>query len=294
MARKVEFISGLKKVYDRARTDPYDLFTEALAVGFQDDYKQSLNIIEKAIYLSTKFDDPEKKSLFLVFKAMALDRLNRDSEALECVEKAIKLDKKSPLSWDIKGDLLHDFGKYEEALAAYENSIKNSDEDELSESLLDKAEILSHLKRDKDALKIINQALELDPENPIGWDMKSDTLSDLGRYDEALQAAEKGLSFDEEHVDLLIDMGSVLIKLGKNEEALSYFNKGIQFDSSDELLWYNKACVLSILDRKDEALDALTVAIALDPDNILKLKKEKDFGNIKNTERFIHLANQDV
>lgn len=293
MARKVEFISGLKKLRDPTEIDTYDFFTEALAVGFQDDYKQSLEIIEKAIG-NTGFANPEKKSLFLVFKAMALNRLKRDSEALVFIEKAIRLDEKSPLSWDIKGDLLHGFGKYEEALDAYENAIKNSDEDELSESLLDKAETLGHLERDEDALKIINQALELDPENPNGWDMKSDVLNELGRYDEALQAAEKGLSFDEEHVDLLIDMGSVLMRLGKDEESLSYFNKAIQFDSSDELSWYNKACVLSALDRKEEALDALTVAIALDPDNIIEMKKEKDFDNIKSIERFIRLSNQEV
>ena len=294
MGRKVEFISSLKKLYDRSRTDPWELFTEALAGGFEDDYEHAIETIDKALYLSTSLDDPEKKSLFLVFKAMALNRLKRDTEALDCVEEAIELDPKNPLHWDIKGDLLHDLDKYEEALAAYENSIKYSDKEELAESLLDKAEILSHLDKDEEALKIINKSIELDSEVPDAWDIKSDILTALGKNEESLQATEKGLAINPEHSDLLIDKGSLLMKKGKNEEALSLFNKAIQIKNSDELAWYNKACALSILNQKEESLDALTVATALEPENVIDMKDDKDLDNLRNTERFKRLASQEV
>jgi len=294
LARKVEFLSSLKKLFDPTKTDPYDLFTEALAAGFTDGYKAALETIDRALYLSKTLDDPEKKSLFLVFKAMALNRLKRDTEALECIEEAIILQKNDPLSWDIKGDLLHDFEKYEEALAAYENSIKYSDKEELPESLADKAEILGHLDKNEEALKTINESLELDPKNADAWDIKSDILLEVGKNEQALEAAEKGLSIDPEHSDLLIDKGVILLNKEKNEEALSLFNKAIQIKNSDELAWYNKACVLSILNKKEESLDALTVATALDPENVIGMNEEKDFDNIKNTERFKRLAVQEV
>jgi len=294
LARKVEFLSSLKKLFDRVTTDPYDLFVEALAAGFEDGYEDALETIDKALYLSKTLDDPEKRSLFLVFKATALNRLKRDTEALDCIEEAIKLEKKDPFSWNIKGDLLHGLGKYEEALTAYENSIKYSEKDELPESLVDKAEILFHLERDKQALRTINESLELDPKNADAWDIKSDILSELGKNEEAFEAANKGLSIDSEHSDLLIDKGVLLMNEGKNDEALSLFNKVIQIENSDELAWYNKACVLSILNKKEDSLDALTVATALDQENIINMNEEKDFGNIKNTERFKRLVSQEV
>ncbi len=290
MPQRAEFVSSLKKLYERTKTKPDDLFVEALAVGFEDDYKQSIEIIDKAIYLSSGLD----KSLFWVFKAMGLNRLKRDDEALECVEKALQIHKEDPLGWNIKGDLLHDLGKYEEALEAYENSIKYSDEYELPESLLDKVEVLNHLERNEEALKIVNESLALDSKNPNAWDLKSDILNDLEKHEEALEAAEKGLSFDPEHGDLLNDKGSVLIDLKKYEESLSYLNKAIQLNPSDDLAWYNKACALSLLNKKEEALDALTVAIGLDIESIIEMKADKDLENIKNTDRFNRLASQEI
>ena len=192
MIKKAEFLTGLKKLYQQSRTDPYDLFIEALAVGFEDDYEQSIEIIDKSLYLSTDLDNPEKLALFWTFKAMALNKLNRDHEALFCVEKSIEILKDDALNWNIKGDLLHDLGKYQEALEAYENSIKFSDEEERPEALLDKVEILNHLEKNEEALKAVNEALQWEPKNTNALDLKSDVLDDLGRTEEALQVAEKG------------------------------------------------------------------------------------------------------
>jgi len=290
MGKRAEFVSSLKKLYERTKTKPDDLFVEALAVGFEDDYKQSIEIIDKAIYLSSGLD----KSLFWIFKAMALNRLKRDDEALECVEKSLKIHDEDPLGWNIKGDLLHDLGKHEESLIAYENSIKYSDEFELPEALLDKVEILNHLERNEEALKIINESLALDSKNPNAWDLKSDILNDLEKHEESLEAAERGLSIDPEHGDLLIDKGSVLIDLKRYEESISYLNKAIHLNPSDDLAWYNKACVLSLLNKKEEALDALTVATGLDPESVIDMKEDDDLENIKNTERFNRLLSQEL
>ena len=80
----------------------------------------------------------------------------------------------------------------------------------------------------------------------------------------------------------------------KFEEGLSFLEKSIKFDSTDDVSWYNKACALSILNKTEEALDELTVAIGLDSENIIEMKDEKDLDNIKNTERFKRLANQEI
>ena len=45
---------------------------------------------------------------------------------------------------------------------------------------------------------------------------------------------------------------------------------------------------------RDRVLDALTVATALDSENIVQMKDEKDLDNIRNTERFIRLSNQEI
>jgi len=69
LARKVEFLSSLKKLFDPTKTDPYDLFTEALAAGFEDGYKDALETIDRALYLSKTLDDPKKKVIILGFQS---------------------------------------------------------------------------------------------------------------------------------------------------------------------------------------------------------------------------------
>jgi tetratricopeptide (TPR) repeat protein len=82
--------------------------------------------------------------------------------------------------------------------------------------------------------------------------------------------------------------------LGNNVKALECINEAIQYESDDEHSWWNKACYLSLLDRKEEANDALLISTSIEPKNLIDLKDEKDFDNIKNTERFQKLFNQSV
>ena len=93
---------------------------------------------------------------------------------------------------------------------------------------------------------------------------------------------------------MLGQKGIVLLDLEKPKEALSFLEQSIQSDSTDDISWYNKACALSLLNKKEESLDALTVATGLDSENIIQMKDEKDFDNIRDTERFKRLANQEI
>jgi len=202
-------------------------------------------------------------------------------------------------------DILHDLGKYEEALKV----ISKNDPDNFLASFLRKhikeapldpgiafmqAHLLSHLGKNEEALELYDFVLKEDPNDIEVLYEKSQTLQELEKYDESLKACEKGLEIDPDDSDLLGQKGLVLLDLEKPKEALSYFEQSIQSDSTDDISWYNKACALSILNKKEEALDALTVATALDSENIIQMKDEKDLDNIRDIERFTRLSNQEI
>ena len=70
--------------------------------------------------------------------------------AIDCYDKAIKLDPKDDIAWYNKGCSSHNLGRYEEALTCYD------------------------------------KAIELDPKSVYAWNNKGCSLSSLGRYEEAL------------------------------------------------------------------------------------------------------------
>jgi len=321
----VKFSKKLGKAVDRFTTDRKETVHLALEAGYDGDYEYALELLDEVIYLfDSVLDTPNTKAEFWHLKARALQELERHEEALKAIVKSkefleisIKNSLKGivlpsddedydSLSLDIThSDILHDLGKYEEALKVI--SIDEPDgflARKLSkyikkasvapDVLMMQAHLLSHLEKNTEALELIDMFLKEEPKDVEGWYEKSDVLSELKKPDEALKACEKGLEIDPDDSDLLGQKGIVLLDLEKPKEALSFLEQSIQSDSTDDISWYNKACALSLLNKKEESLDALTVATGLDSENIIQMKDEKDLDNIRNTERFKRLVNQEI
>ena len=310
----MKFWKKVEKTIDRATTDRKKTVRLALEAGYEGDYEYALEILDEAIYLfDSVLDKPTTKAEFWRLKAMALNELKRNEEALKAIEKSkeyVKFSIKNELLYDdddeydtwaldlIHSEILHDLGKYEEALKPISlgEGLKKlfKEVPVIPEVGMMQAHLLSHLDKNTEALELYNKALAEEPNDLDGWFEKSEILQELEKYDEALKACEQGLKIDPDDGDLLGQKGSVLLDLKKPKEALSYFEQSVQSDSTDDISWYNKACALSILNKKEEALDALTVATALDSENIIEMKDDKELDNIRDTERFKRLANQEI
>jgi len=314
----MKFTKKLGKAIDRIGTNRKETVHLALEAGYEGDYEDALELLDEVIYLfDSVVDKPNTKADFWRLKAIALHELKRNEEALKAIEKSKEYvefsikkgvvvdflydqDNYDTKSLDIiHSEILHDLGKYEEALKAISpkflkkilpTALKFVDPELASMQ----AHLLSHLGKNIEALELYNKSLEDDPNDLDAWFEKSEVLQELEKYDEALKACEKGLEIDPDDSDLLGQKGLVLLDLEKPKEALSYFEQSIQSDSTDDISWYNKACALSILNKKEESLDALTVATGLDSENIIQMKDEKDLDNIRDTERFKRLANQEI
>jgi len=291
-------LSGnIKKIVrdDLGEIDPDALIHDVLESGFEGDYEQSLEILDEGIeFLDENPQETEFKIKYWKYRAMALLKLGKAEEALDCINKAIEHDDKDPDLWSYKEEILHDLGKYDESLDAITNQIKLLPEESKSQALSTKAHTLGHLEKHEEALELFEKSLQNDPTDIQSWYGKSEELYDLGKMEESLKACEEGLKIDYNDVDLLFQKGLILLEQNKIEAALSIFEKTSLMEPSDDSSWYNKASALSLLNKKDAALDALTVAIGLDSDVVKEMKTDKDFDNIKTTERFNRLADQEI
>lgn len=281
----------------RIKEDPVTLANEGLKQGFSGNYQDAIETFDRALYLSTNLiEGRETRSEILNYKAVALQELDKMEESLPVLDESLKIDPKNAYALHNKAATLFELERYEEAVLIIEKAIKNLNDDEESEDhfLHTKAVILTFLERPNEAIPIFEQLIKNDPDSWQAWFGKGDALSDLEKYDEALVALNKALKGNPEDEDLLESVGNLFLDTKKYEDALGCFEKILELDPGDELGWYNKACTLSLLNKKEEASDALFVAVSLEPENLVGMRDEEDFENIKNTERFQQLLNRPI
>lgn len=116
------------------------------------------------------------------------------------------------------------------------------------------------------ALKLYDQALELDPENPVIWNNKATVLVKERKYEDALDAYDRALELNSEYPEAMIGKGSALNRLNRSAEAVGLFEKAIALDTSNAKAWNNKGVALARLGRYDDAINSFDKAIEIDPE----------------------------
>lgn len=202
---------------------------------------------------------PESSKL-LQIKGIYFAFFGRKEEALKALEKAVEIDP-SDLNYLSKGEVLGELGRYEEAIAAFDKaldvhfSVKTFNissrspagkrtfhrlkvAPEVSTIYFRKAEALSILGFLEQALQVVSQILELEPEYTDfyrfgdAYFFKGDILEKMGKKEEAAAAYEAGLKEYDRAIEILsneaypyYEKGEALKKLGRHEEAMEYFRR---------------------------------------------------------------------
>lgn len=111
-----------------------------------------------------------------------------------------------------------------------------------------------------DALTLIEEVLELDPEDFEAWTRKGCLLRAMGRRDEAMVAVKKALGMNPECALAWRAKGALLRDADKDEEGLDCYLRSLQLDPTDFLCWQNKGNALMTLNRIEEAKEAYAEA----------------------------------
>jgi tetratricopeptide (TPR) repeat protein len=84
-----------------------------------------------------------------------------------------------------------------------------------------------------EAVKLIQRAVEIDPENGAYLDSLGWALYRLGRYPEAEESLRKAVAKQGNNAVILDHMGDVLEKRGAKREALEYWKKALAGEDED-------------------------------------------------------------
>ena len=191
-------------------------------------------------------------------------RAGRPLDAQLCCQEALAADPNHADSLHLMGLLSCDARQYDLAVEWIARAIRQQPRAEYLSTL---GTTLRQLGRLDEALKALDKAVQLEPEDAGLWINLGAVLVDLKRSNEALLAFQHVLTLDPLHWDAAWRSGFLLHGLGRGEEALSCLNLSDRLRPNQAIILETRAIVLHRLKRSQEALADNKRAHALNPGN---------------------------
>ncbi|ROH93903.1 ATP-binding protein [Microcystis aeruginosa FACHB-524] len=201
-----------------------------------------------------------------------LGDLGRYEEAIAAYDEAIKIDPNDPDLWHNKGNQLANLGRYEEALSAYEEAIRLKPDYEAA--WLNKGNQLANLGRYEEALSAYDEAIRLKPDYEAAWFCKGSQLGNLGRYEEAIAAYDEAIKLKADYIEAIFNKAMLLKELGHQDIANQQFHLIVetcqQYKNKDNQtidFWNVYAASLTCLGQYEEVEQILQKALAINPNH---------------------------
>jgi tetratricopeptide (TPR) repeat protein len=185
-------------------------------------------------------------------------------EAQLCCQQALATDGNHAESLHLMGLLSVRVEQYDHAVDWIVRAIRQQPRAEYLSSL---GTTLQKLGRLDEALKALDKAVQLKPEDAELWMNLGNVLVDLERPADALLAFQHALKLNPRHWDAAYRCGFLLHKQGRSEEAVSYFDLSDKLQPNQAAILEMRAIALHCLKRFEEALADNRRAYALNPDN---------------------------
>ena len=115
----------------------------------------------------------------------------------------------------------------------------------------------------------LRRIIQIDGDNAMALNALGYTLTDLtSRHNEALRLIERALELEPEDPAVLDSMGWVKFRLGQPEQALGYLEDAFELDENPEI-GAHLAEVLWVLQRRDESRELIGRLLDQYPDDRL-------------------------
>ncbi len=208
----------------------------------------------------------EPENLSALFKSASCHIENNQlGQALELIDKCIKLDPANVLYKQKKGKVLEAQENYVDAIKWYETNIAEKPEI-LQVWWGHKALCLKKSGKQAEAVEWLNECLDEDPNFDFGYYLIANFLHDEEKYDEAVSFYERAVSLHgEAEGPSLLNMADCFVNLDKDNKAISCLDIVIDKNPEHPAAWREKAFMLEKLGHSEEAITCFDKLISLTP-----------------------------
>jgi tetratricopeptide (TPR) repeat protein len=180
-----------------------------------------------------------------------LHQLGRHEEALKAYDKAIQLRPDDAGLWHHLGNILLKLERLDHALSGFQHVLKLDPRHQ--DAAYKSGVLLHHMGRFEESIAHFDLCDEVLPDRAPTLQARARTLFSLKRFEEALAENRRANTLEPGNADTCNNIGACLQSLGREEEALSWFDSALdRLPDSIEIL-NNKALMLGQLQRFDEA-----------------------------------------
>ncbi|KAM3130405.1 hypothetical protein pb186bvf_017504 [Paramecium bursaria] len=185
-----------------------------------------------------------------------LRKQNRNEEAIQMYDLAIKLSPQFSEAYNNKGECLHQLKKYVEAIEMYDQAIKYNPESSQAYNHKGKnfscnlGVSLKYLKQYKESIQMLNQAIKLNPQFSEAYYNKGGCLYQLQYYYEAVEMYDQAIRFNPLFSEAYMNKGFSLHQFCQYEEAVKMYDQAIKlnykleqgsFDNGTQIKLYEEA-----------------------------------------------------
>jgi tetratricopeptide (TPR) repeat protein len=157
----------------------------------------------------------------------------------------------------------HREGRLRQAVAAYENLLRQAPEDADLTQLLGVA--LGQLGNHEAGARFLARSLELEPDRPTVLLNLAHALRTLGREEEALRCCDRALVLDPSLAGGYRTRGAALAALGRRQDALANYGQAVRLAPADAGAHADLGVALDAVGRTGDALVCFERAIELNP-----------------------------
>jgi serine/threonine-protein kinase len=206
-------------------------------------------------------------------------RYTSPSEACRFLTAAVAIRPRSHAALNNLGNALRELGRFDAAIAAFEEAIRLKPD--LAEAHSNLASVLSARGDYDQALLALRRSLEIDPKNPVALANLGDVLRSLGRPHEAIDACRESIKVDPNYYGARVNLGDALVDVGRPDEAAAEFQTALALKPDDHHAHTGLGMAWDALGRLDDAAAEYRRAIELQPDYHFA---HSNLGNVLNEQ----------
>ncbi|GLV58928.1 hypothetical protein KDH_57560 [Dictyobacter sp. S3.2.2.5] len=210
----------------------------------------------------------------LAYKARALQKLERISEATVANDQALLLNTNLGLAWVNRSGLQLIQGKFPEALRSAQRAIEQAPEDPRAWANYGVA--LLNFNRLAESLEAFDKSLEIDAQQLFALQMKGEILCRIGRMREVIPLVRSALALSPQDLKTLMLGIQAFRSLEMYEELKALSHQLVLLLPDNMLAWENYARSLRGLGQFSEANEALDHLVTLDASNVRVLWLKAD------------------
>jgi tetratricopeptide (TPR) repeat protein len=225
-------------------------------------------------YDRTLLLEPED-SLTLAYRCEALVKLEQSEAALESCDRALAGNNKwgektKAFAWSNRGMANRQLKQWVKAIADYDQAINIDPNDPLNWAA--EGLVFENLARFNEALTAYNRAIQLAPKFSLALTGRCTMLNQLEQYKEAFEACDQAIQGDgiwnEKYpAQAWNQRAKALAGQEKYEEALASVNRAVGITPSYSEAWSNRGAILWYVQKYEDALNSTQEAIRLNSAN---------------------------